>query len=140
MPLFFVSSSYRVVIELSNNFQLDLRNTEFGNLIGFDKKIVTITEYSARLPNITNNIDSINTNCDIITDSILDGRFTNTLAVIPTSGIRASYPFKFEPLRSLFNPVSKNNISEMKITVTDDPINLNGINWDMSLILRSTLM
>ena len=108
IKMFFVSSSYRVIIELSNNFQLDLRNTEFGNLIGFDKKNSRCNrEYSARLPNITNNIDAIYINCDIITGSILDGRFTNTLAVIPTSGIRTSYPFKFEPLRALFNQFQK---------------------------------
>ena len=55
--LFFVLPSYRVVIEISNNYQLDLRNINFGDLIGFDKKIVTQTEYSSRLSNITNNID-----------------------------------------------------------------------------------
>ena len=33
----FVLSSYKVVIEISNNYQLDLRETEFGDLIGFDK-------------------------------------------------------------------------------------------------------
>ena len=43
--ILFVLSSYRVVIELDNNYQLDLRGTEFGNLIGFDKKIITQTEH-----------------------------------------------------------------------------------------------
>lgn len=36
--LIFVLTSYRVVIEISNNFQLDLRNTNFGGLIGFEKR------------------------------------------------------------------------------------------------------
>ena len=36
--ILFVLSSFRVVIEVDNNYQLDLRGTEFGNLIGFDKK------------------------------------------------------------------------------------------------------
>ena len=35
----FVLSSYKVVIEISNNYQLDLRETEFGDLIEFDKKL-----------------------------------------------------------------------------------------------------
>ena len=38
ISLTFVLSSYRVVIEISNNFQLDLRNSNFGDLIGFEKK------------------------------------------------------------------------------------------------------
>ena len=42
--ILFVLSSYRVIIELDDDYQLDLRGTEFGNLIGFDTKI--LTEYS----------------------------------------------------------------------------------------------
>ena len=38
ISLTFVLSSHRVVIEISNNFQLDLRNSNFGGLIGFEKK------------------------------------------------------------------------------------------------------
>ena len=71
--LLFVLSSYSVVIEISNNYQLDLRDSEFNDLIGFDKKIITKTEYSERLPNITNNIDVVDINFDVITDSILGG-------------------------------------------------------------------
>ena len=54
--ILFVLSSYRVVIELDNDYQLDLRENDFSNLIGFDKKLITQTEYSVRLPNITNSI------------------------------------------------------------------------------------
>ena len=97
ISLTFVLSSYRVVIEISNNFQLDLRNSNFGDLIGFEKMVITQTEYSSKLPNITNSIDVININCDIITDSIEDGRFGNTLGMIPTDNLTRSYPFTFEP-------------------------------------------
>ena len=137
----FVLSSYRVVIKISNNYRLDLRGTQFGDLIGFEKKIITKTEFSSRLPNITNNIDVVNIHCDMIIDSIFDGRFSNTLAVIPTDNLTRS--FSFEPRRALFGPVSKSIVSEIQIYVTDSlgrPINLNGINWFMSLIFRSTLM
>ena len=103
ISLTFVLSSYRVVIEISNNFQLDLRNSNFGILIGFDKTIVTQTEYSSKLSNITNSIDVININCDIITDSIVDGRSENTLAMIPTDNLTRSYPFTFEPRRAQYS-------------------------------------
>ena len=119
ISLTFVLSSYRIVNEISNNFQLDLRNSNFGDLIGFDKKIITQTEYSSNLPNITNSIDVININCDIISDSIVDGRFGNTLAMIPTDNLTRSYPFTFEPRRALFSPISKSKISEMSINLTD---------------------
>ena len=46
----FILSTYRVLTSFSDNkFQLDLRGTEFGNLIGFDKKI----DYKNRIWNKT---------------------------------------------------------------------------------------
>ena len=65
----------------SANYQLDLRNTNFGDLIGFEKKLVTKTEYGTKLPNITNSIDVLNINTSAITDSIVKGINTSTIAV-----------------------------------------------------------
>ena len=143
VKIYFVLTSYRVVVELSNQWQLDIRNSTFGDLIGFEPGILTTTSYSTKLPNITNSVDSLHVNCDIVTDSITDGRYSNTLAMIPTDNLTRSYPFTFEPKRALFSPVSKTIISEMRITLTDSigrPINLNGIDWHMSLIIRSSFI
>ena len=138
--ILFVLSSYRVIIELDNNYQLDLRNTEFGDLIGFNKKLIIQTEYSDRLPNITNTVELINIHSNIITNSILSGYSNNLLAVTPTNNLTRSYSFKYEPRRLLFNEVSTLNIDEMRFYITDAigrPIDLNGIDWFMTLILRS---
>ena len=122
----FVLSTYRVLISFSDNkFQLDLRGTDFGSLIGFDKKIVTSTEYGTKLPNITNSIDVLN---------------TNTIAMIPTDNLTRSYPFTFEPRRPLYCPVSSHSISEMRFYVTDSlgrSVDFNGIDWFMTLLLNS---
>ena len=116
----FVLSTYRVLISFSDDkFQLDLRGTDFGSLIGFEKKLVTQTEYGTKLPNITNSIDVLNINTTAITDSIVDGVNTNTIAMIPTDNLTRSYPFTFEPRRPLYCPVSSNTISEMRFYVTD---------------------
>ena len=54
----FILSTYRILITFSDDkFQLDLRVTNFGELIGFEKKLITKTEYGTKLPNITNSID-----------------------------------------------------------------------------------
>jgi len=143
VKIYFVLSSYRVVVQLGNQWRLDIRNSNFGDLIGFKPKIITTTSYSTKLPNITNSVDSLHVNCDVVTDSITDGKFSNTLTIIPTDNLTRSYPFKFEPRRALFSPVSKTIISEMRITLTDSigrPIDLNGIDWHMSLILRSSFI
>ena len=118
-----------------------MRGTDFGDLIGFEKKLVTKTEYGSRLPNITKSIDSLNINTTAIKDSVVNAVNTNTIAVIPTDNLTRSYPFTFEPRRQLYCPVRSNNISEMRIYVTDSvgqPIDLNGIDWFMTLLLRHT--
>ena len=102
---------------------------------------MTKTEYGTRLPNITKSIDSLNINTSAIKDSVVNGVNTNTIAVIPTDNLTRSYPFTFEPRRPLYCPVSSNYISEMRINVTDSvgqPIDLNGIDWFMTLLLRNT--
>ena len=140
IKIYFVLSSHRVVVELGNQWQLDLRNSTFGDLIGYEPQVLTKTSYSTKLPNITNGADSLHINCDVVTDSITDGRYSNTIAMIPTDNLTRSYPFTFEPRRA---PISKNIISEMRITLTDSlgrPIDLNGVDWYMSLILRSSFM
>ena len=143
VKIYFVLTSYRVVIELGNQWQLDIRGSTFGDLIGFEPKIITTTSYSSKLPNTTNSVDSIHVNCDIVTDSITDGRYSNTLIVIPTDNLTRSFPFTFEPKRALFSPISKTIIGEIRITITDSrgrPINLNGIDWHMNMILRSSFI
>ena len=134
--LTFVLSTYKILIKIDNNYQLDLRNSKFGELIGFTERIVKKTI----LPNITNSIDMIYINTEGITNSILNGVNTNTLAVIPTDNLTRSFPFTFEPRRLLINEVSQLNMSQMRFYITDSlgrPIELNKIDWFMTLILRS---
>ena len=143
IKIYFVLTTYRVVVELGNQWQLDIQNSKFGDLIGFEPMIIKNTSYSTKLPNITNSVDSIMVNCDIIADSITDGKKSNTLVVIPTENLTRSYPFKFEPRRALFSPISKMNISELRIQLTDSlgrPLNLNGIDWHMNLIMKSSFI
>ena len=137
----FILSTYRVLVTFSDDkFQLDLRGTNFGELIGFEKKLITKTEYGTKLPNIPNSIDVLNINTNAIKDSIVDGVNTNTLAMIPTDNLTRSYPFTFEPRRPLYCPVSSNIFSEMRFYVTDSlgrPVDFNGIDWFMTSLLHS---
>ena len=127
---------------MSAGFQLDLRGSKFAELIGFEKKPVDKEEIGSKLPNITNSIDAINLNSDVITDSLVDGISSNTLAVIPTEDLRSSFPFIYHPpINWLFNPVSSNYLQSMNFYLRDvlnRPINLNGMDWYLELVLRST--
>ena len=79
----------------------------------------------------------------MVTNTILSGYSDNLLAVIPTDNLTRSYSFKFEPRRLLFNEINKTHLNEIRFFITDAlgrPINLNGIDWFMTLIMRSTLI
>lgn len=39
-----ILSAYRILIQIDNNYQLDRKNSKFGELIGFSEKIVDKTE------------------------------------------------------------------------------------------------
>ena len=139
--LSFILSTYRILIQIGNKYQLYLRNSKFGELIGYSEKTVNKTETGDDLPNITNSIDMIYINTDAITNCILKGVNTNTLAVIPTDNLARRFPFTFEPRKLLLNEVSQLNISQMRFYITDSlgrPIGLNKIDLFMTLILRST--
>ena len=83
--LTFILSTYRVLISFTDDeYWFDLRGTNFGDLIGFEKKLLTKTEYGTKLPNVTNSIDKLNINTSAIKNSIVDGINTNAIAVIPT--------------------------------------------------------
>ena len=135
-----VLSRYRILIQIDNNYQLDLRNSKFGELIGFTERIVNKTEYGTNLPNITNSIDMTYINTDAITNSILNGVNSNALAVIPADNLTRSFPFTVEPRRLLLIEVSQLNISQIRFYITEPlgrPIGLNKIDWFITIILRS---
>ena len=103
-----------------------MRETNFGELLGFEKKLITKTEYGTKLPNITNSIDILNINTNAIKDSIVDGVNTNTIAMIPTDNLTRSYPFTFEPRRTLTHRRNAaNNGDEAGLMLGDVNVNFN---------------
>ena len=136
----FILSTYRVLIEISANYQFEMTK-EFGILLGFDLGVITMTTYGPRLPNITNDIDSILIHSDVISDSIVDGGLSNVLCMYQTDTLIRGHQFSIEPKRLLYCSVSKDRISDMRLYVTDGldrPWDLNVVNWSITLILRAS--
>lgn len=73
ISLFSDGSSFRVLIELDPNFEVDLTVSDLADLIGFDKKVVTASEYGTRLPNITNSVDAIRVHCNLSLEASCKG-------------------------------------------------------------------
>ena len=86
-------------------------------------------------------MDEVHINCDKVTDSITDGQSSNTLAVIPVQNLVRSLPFSYNLRPIVFSPLWGHLISSMRFYVTDssgNPIDLNGIDWYIELIVKST--
>ena len=141
ITLVFDDTTFRVTVTLAANYQLDLRASNFNDLIGFDKKILASgTHIGPRVPNLSQDTDVLNIHCDLVNESLVDGEETDIIYSFSTSVLRPSYSFTLEPQRVTFNPVNKTTISSIRIVITDGKrrlVDLNGADTSFSLILKS---
>ena len=140
ITLEFDKTIFRVEITLANNYQLDLRESNFNELIGFNKALLTSgTHVGAKVPNLSQDTDLLNIHCDLINESMVDGQETDIIYSFSTSVIQPSYSFTLEPQRVTFSPVNKSRISTIRIYITDGKrriIDLNGQDTAFSLLLK----
>ena len=140
ISLGFDATTFRVTIELATNYQLDLSQSNFNDLIGFDKKVVKdAVNIGQRVPNLPQDTDILNVHCNLVNSSLVDGDESDIIYTFSTSVLRPSYSFTLEPRRVTYNPVNKQQISSIRIYITDGKrrlINLNGADTSFSLILK----
>ena len=140
ITLEFDNTTFRVTVTLAQNYQLDLTASNFNELIGFDKKVLKSgNNIGPRVPNLSQDTDTLNIHCDLINDSLVDGQDTDIIYSFSTSVLQPSYSFTIEPQRVTYNPTNKNSISSIRIYITDGKrrlINLNGADTSFSLILK----
>lgn len=141
VSLSFESSVFKVLVTLSDNYKIDLQEGKFNDLIGFDKVIINKTSYNAKLPNITNSIDSLMLRCSLLSESIVSGIESDVLYQFSVDNLPLSYPFHIEPKRALFSKINSNIIKEIRIYITDmfdRPVDLNNIPISMTLLLKTS--
>ena len=140
ITLEFDDTTFRVTIEIEDNYKLDLTASNFYDLIGFNKVILDSgTHVGPRVPNLSQDTELINIHCDLINESLVDGEDTDIVYSFSTSVLQPSYSFTLEPRRITYNPINKNNISSVRIYITDGKrrlINLNGADTSFSLIIK----
>ena len=126
-------------ITLATKYQLDLRPSNFGDLIGFNKQILTSSSDGDYLPNLSQDREILNIHCDLISDSLVDEHATDIIYTFGTNDLIPSYSFTKDPLRVRFYPVHKYHIDTLRIYITDGKrriIDLNDADTSFSLILR----
>lgn len=139
ITLAFSASFLLVYIELADGYQLDLRDGDFSSLIGFEKEIIVSTKYGSKSPNITRNVDNIFIHCNLLSDSSVSGRLSDTLYRFSVNNLQISYPFAIEGKRLLYNRINTNIIKELRIYITDglnNPVDLNNIPIELTLLLK----
>ena len=74
IKLTFDEPTFRVLITLDTNYQLNLFKSDFNELIGYDKVILKDeSNIGVRLPNLTQDTDVLHIHCDLVSDSLVDG-------------------------------------------------------------------
>ena len=140
ITLEFDDNIFRTIITLAQNYQLDLTKSDFNDLIGFKKQVLTSAEnIGDGIPNLSQDREILNIHCDLISESLVDENETDIIYSFSTSTLTPSYSFTQEPRRVQFNPVNKNMIKKIRIYVTDGKrriIDLNHSDTAFSLILR----
>ena len=114
ISLEFDDTIFRTIITLAQNYQLDLTQSDFNDLIGFNKQVLTNAEnVGDYIPNLSQDREILNIHCDLISDSLVDGDETDIIYSFSTSTLTPSYSFTQEPRRVQFNPINKNMIKKL---------------------------
>jgi len=136
--MYFDLTDYRVVILIHEDYELDLSQGSFADLIGYGKVTLSGDSVGRILPNITRGVDWVFIHCDLI-NRISNNVQSDVLFSFSTSNLQVSYPFQIVPHRILWHPVNKKTIDSIRIWVTDgrgNPLDLNGIDVAISLMIK----
>ena len=138
--LYFDMTIFRVVILMHENYELDLSQGAFAELLGYEKKILTGEKnyVGTIVPNITKSVDWVFLHCDLITRRANDVP-SDVLCSFSTTGLQVSYPFRKEQYRLEWYPVNKSEINAIRIWVTDgrnNLLDLNGIDVAVSIMIE----
>ena len=140
ISLEFDDTIFRTIVTLAKNYQLDLTQSDFNDLIGFNRRILSSSEnIGDYIPNLSQDREILNVHCDLISESLVDGNETDIIYSFSTSTLTPSYSFTQEPRRVQFNPVNKNTIKSIRVSITDGKrrvVDLNHSDTSFSLILR----
>ena len=141
ISVLFDLTTYKVFIQLANDFQIDFtKSGNFNVLLGFEKKIVSSSEYGANFPNITNSVDNLYLRCNLLSDSIISGKRSNVLYTFSTSTKTRSMPFEIQPYNYLWSKINTKTITEVTFWFTDDEdreVNLNDIDISLTVVIKT---
>ena len=134
----FEFSTYRIFIIIRGDYELDLSQGNFGELLGYNKRILNGSSFGHKVPNITRGVDWVYLHCDLISRRT-NNISSDVLYSFSTADLHVSYPFRKEPRRLKWQPVNKSSIDAIRVWVTDgrnNILDLNGTDIALSLMIE----
>ena len=136
--LYFDLTIYRVVILVHEDYELDLSQGSFSELLGYGKSFLSGDSVGRKVPNITRGVDWVFIHCDLI-NQLSKNVQSDVIYSFSTVDLQVSYPFQKVPHRVKWHPVNKSIIDSIRIRVTDgrgNTLDLNGIDVALSLMIK----
>ena len=137
-------STLKVELILSNNYQLDLTiaNT-IDVLIGFSKLLYTASQPGTLVPNITNSVDLISINCDLVSanDNYLNEKNNDSLfSVVPNVPPGSNINGGSGLSQPVYLPISRSGyIGSIHFSIRSNNgllLDLNSENVSLTLVIR----
>ena len=139
--IFFNITTYEVHINLEPGYHLDLRESNFDILLGFDQVLLQASMIAPNFPNISNNIDNLYICCSLLSDSIVSGSASNVLYSFPTNTKTRSLPFEIQPYNYLPQLINSKIIDNVRFYITDDDGRIVDLNkFDISITVVIGIM
>ena len=136
--IYFDMTIYRVVTLIHNDYELDMSQGNFDELLGYGKSTLRGDVVGRNVPNITRGVDWVYLHCDLISRRTKNVP-SDVLYSFSTADPRVSYPFRKQPRRLEWQSVDKGSIDAIRVWVTDgrnNILDLNGTDIAISLMLE----
>jgi hypothetical protein len=132
-------NTFKLLINVSNSYQVDLTVGTLYQLLGFTPIVVSSTQYGVNNVNITNGVNRIMIHMDCVTGSYKGSSSSDVLYSFNADGAPSSL-LQIKPNRLIYLPLNKSGyMFQIRIYVTDQQnrrVNLNGEETSLSLYLK----
>lgn len=143
-PVFYISltpnyNTFKLLITVSNSYQVDLTVGNLYQIFGFSQIIVTTTQNGINNVNITNGVDKLLVHIDCIVGSYVGSNASDVIYGFNINSPPSSL-VQIQPYRMVYLPLSKTGyLYNMKFSITDQEarrIDLNNETVTYSLHLK----
>ena len=110
-------ATFKLRVEISNNYQLDLTQSTIYSLLGFTSTTLTSTTTGGSGVDITAGVNSLDIRCNLVKNSFNNGNFSDTIQSFAPN-VPAGSQINLDIANPIFLPLSTNRISSMRIKIT----------------------